>query len=189
MLFKKKLETLSDHNLILRISKGEKEAFAALLKRYQRMVYHFAYRFLGDATEASDIAQETFLRVYEHSSCFHLKGSVRLLIMRIAKNLCIDFSRRKKPIFTDNPPEVADGKGPCSFLLHKELSNRLATAIQELPENQKTAVLLRHMENMRYAEIAEVMDKSVGAVESLLVRARKTLRNNMDESAYNYHEN
>lgn len=64
----------------------------------------------------------------------------------------------------------------------------LAAAVQELPENQRTAVLLRHIEEMRYAEIAEVMDTSVGAVESLLVRARKTLKNRMDALEYVYDE-
>ncbi len=76
MFFKLKLETLTDHDLISRISKGNEDAFAVLLKRYQKGVYRFAYQFLGDAAEAFDIAQETFLRIYEHSSGFHPRGSV-----------------------------------------------------------------------------------------------------------------
>jgi len=188
MFFKLKLETLTDHDLISWISKGDEGAFSELLKRYQKGVYRFAYQFLGDATEAFDIAQESFLRVYELSSGFRPRGSVRFLIMRIAKNLCIDFARRKKPIFTDSPPDITNGETSCSNLLQKEVSNILAAAIQELPENQRTAVLLRHVEGMRYAEIAEVMDTSVGAVESLLVRARKILKKRMDDLEYVYDE-
>jgi RNA polymerase sigma-70 factor (ECF subfamily) len=184
MFFKLKLETLTDHDLISRISKGDEGAFAEILKRYQKCVYRFAYQFLGDEIEAFDIAQESFLRVYELSSNFHPKGSVRFLIMRITKNLCIDFVRRKKPVFTDSPPDITNGETSCTALLQKEVSNILATAIQELPENQKTAVLLRHMEEMNYAEIAEVMDTSIGAVESLLVRARKKLKKRMDTGVY-----
>ena len=189
MFLKPKLETLTDYDLISRISKGDEDAFAMLLNRYQKSVYRLAYQFLGDASEAFDIAQETFLRVYEISSSFRPKGSVRFLIMRIAKNLCIDFERRKKPVFTDNPPDITNGKTACSSLLQKEGSTILATAIQKLPENQRIVVLLRHMEEMRYAEIAEVMDTSVGAVESLLVRARKTLKTRMDDLGYFYDKN
>jgi len=188
MFLKPKLKKLTDHELISRISKGDEDAFAMLLNRYQKGVYRFAYQFFGNAAEAFDIAQETFLRVYELSSGFHSKGSVRFLIMRIAKNLCIDFARRKKPVFMDNPPDETNGETSCSALLKKEVSNMLAAAVQELPENQRTAVLLRHIEEMRYAEIAEVMDTSVGAVESLLVRARKTLKNRMDALEYVYDE-
>jgi RNA polymerase sigma-70 factor (ECF subfamily) len=146
MFLKPKLEILTDHELISRISKEDEDAFAMLLNRYQKGVYRFAYQFFGDAAEAFDIAQETFLRVYELSSDFRPKGSVRFLIMRIAKNLCIDCARRKKPIFTDNPPDITNGKTACSSLLQKEVSNILATAIQKLPENQRVALLLRHME-------------------------------------------
>jgi len=184
MFLKPKLKKLTDHELISRISKGDEDAFALLLNRYQKGVYRFAYQFFGDAAEAFDIAQETFLKVYEFSSVFGPKGSVRFLIMRIAKNLCIDFARRKKPIFTDTPPDVTNGETACSSLLQKEVSTILATAVQKLPENQRTAVLLRHMEEMRYAQIAEVMDTSVGAVESLLVRGRKTLKKRMDDWGY-----
>lgn len=184
MFLKPKLKKLTDHDLISRISKGDEDAFVELLNRYQKGVYRFAYQFLGDATEAFDIAQESFLRVYELSSGFRPIGSVRFLIMRIAKNLCIDFARRKKPVFTDNPPDVTNGETSCSALLKKEVSKILAAAVQELPQNQRTAVLLRHMEEMRYAEIAEVMDTSVGAVESLLARARKTLKKRMDALEY-----
>lgn len=189
MFLKPKLETLTDYDLISRISKGDEKAFAVLLDRYQESVYRFAYKFLGDATEAFDIAQESFLRVYELSTDFRPSGSVRFLIMRITKNLCIDFTRRKKPVFTDTPPDITNGKTVCSSLLQKEVSNILATAIRKLPENQRTAVLLRHMEEMRYAEIAEVMDTSVGAVESLLARARKTLKKRMDDLGCFYDKN
>lgn len=176
MRLARRLGNVSDHELVARVARGDERAFEELLRRYQKQVYGFAGKFLGDAAEAADIAQETFLRVYETAYRYRPGGSLKVYLMHIARNLCIDYTRRKKPLLVDRLPEQANGENPYSEMENKEIRLELAEAIQKLPENQRTAILLRHDQGFRYEEIARIMETSVEAVESLLVRARKALR-------------
>jgi RNA polymerase sigma-70 factor (ECF subfamily) len=100
-------------------------------------------------------------------------------LLRIAKNLCIDQLRKKRPELMEELPEAASDETPLDLLEGAIEMDRLEKAIDKLPANQRSAVLLRHGEQLSYRRVAEVMDLSVGAVESLLVRARRTLRRNL----------
>ena len=155
---------------------GRDAAFAELLERYQGRVLNYAYRLLGDADEARDVAQETFLRVYRSAGAFRASGGLKSYVLRIARNLCLDFERKRRPELMEHLPEQADLDTPLEVLNRKEGLAALERAVRDLPETQRSAIVLRHTEGMSYAEIAEVMSVSVSAVESLLVRGRRTLR-------------
>ncbi len=180
MLFLKKHTSLDDDRLVGMVARGDQKAFRTLVERHQHTVLDFAYRFLGDVQEARDVAQETMLRVYRHAGNYTAGGTFRAWVLRIARNQCLDRVRRPFPVLLDELPEQADSETPQAVAMRNEDARALALAVHELPEAQRTALVLRHNEGLRYAEIAEAMDLSVGAVESLLVRARKGLRRSMD---------
>ena len=167
---------LDDASLLNAAVEGSEAAFREFLNRYQYKVLNWAYRFLGDREEARDVAQETFLRLYRSAGGSRLTGGLKPYVFKIARNLCLDWERKKRPELLDDLPDPIDEDTPLDLLSRKEGLSVLAEAVRELPEKQRTAVLLRHMEGMSYAEIAEVMSISVSAVESLLVRGRKSLR-------------
>lgn len=170
------MRKLPDAELVAKVAHGDEKAFRELLSRHQKPVYDFASRFLGSETEAADMAQETFLRLFRAAPTYKPGVSLRAFLLRIAKNLCIDHVRKKRPVYMETPPEQAHQDTPHAELGRNELALALAAAIRNLPENQRTAVLLRHEAGLAYAEIAEAMNLSVSAVESLLVRGRRTLK-------------
>ena len=166
----------TDAELAALVSEGDERAFVELLKRYQNMVYGFARRMLKDSQEAEDAAQEVFLRLYLTSGSYRSEGSMKTFLLRMTHNICVDLYRKKRPELLDVFPEVPSNETPLGLLEEAIESERLERAIDGLPVKQRTVLLLRHMEQLPYGEIADVMDLSVRAVESLLVRARRTLR-------------
>lgn len=175
MILFKSYSRSSDAELVRLVSEGDEAAFGELLCRYQEGVYSFALRMLGDAAEAEDVAQETFLRLYTASGRYRPEASLKTFLFRIARNLCIDYFRKKRPCLMDELPEQGTDQTPLDHLQKAIEKQALETAISELPVNQKAALLLRHSGDMTYAGIAETLELSVSAVESLLVRARRNL--------------
>jgi RNA polymerase sigma-70 factor (ECF subfamily) len=175
MIFKRHTRR-SDGDLIGRIADGDEGAFAELLRRHRDAVYGFACRMLNDPQEAEDVAQETFLRLYRASNRYRADASLRTYLLKIARNICIDHFRKKRPEIMDTLPETPTEETPLDLLEGAIAADRLEKAIGDLPVNQRTAILLRHTEQLSYQRISEVMDVSTSAVESLLVRARRALR-------------
>lgn len=169
----------SDADLVTLVSQGNERAFGELLQRYQNAVYGFARRFLADSQEAEDVAQETFLRLFRVSGRYRPEASLGTFLLKIARNICIDLLRKKRPELMEQLPEMANEDTPLVLLEGAIETGRLERAINNLPVNQRSALLLRHGEHLRYNQIAEVMNLTVGAVESLLVRARRTLRRHL----------
>ncbi len=165
-----------DAKLVVLVSQGNEGAFRELLFRYQNDVYQLVYRFLRDVSEAEDLTQETFLRLFHMAGRYTPQASLRTFLFKIAKNLCIDFVRKKRPEIMEKLPERATLETPQSSLERTQALEFLASCIDGLPENQRMAVLLRYTSGLSYLEIAEVMGLTVSAVESLLVRAKKRLR-------------
>ena len=176
MIFRSGHTRRSDAELVALVADGDERAFGELLGRHQDAVYGFARRMLRDAHEAEDVAQETFLRLYRTSAHYRPEASLRTYLLRITKNICIDHHRKKRPELMDQVPEMADEQTPLDLLEDAIDAERLEKAIDKLPANQRAALLLRHTQQLSYQEIAQVMEHSVSAVESLLVRARRTLR-------------
>lgn len=166
----------TDADLVARIHKGDKRAFKEILTRYQHHVYGFALNLLRDPHEAEDISQEVFLRLYRSAKSYRSYATLQAYLFRIARNLCIDHLRKKRPETMPEPPEAVSMCTPYHHLHASELREKIDGIISGLPENQRAAIHLRHVLGMSYKEIAEALDVTVHAVESLLARARKAFR-------------
>jgi RNA polymerase sigma-70 factor (ECF subfamily) len=167
----------TDEQLMQGIAGGNLDAFNELVLRYQSLAWRMAYRFLGDSMEAEDIAQEAFLKIVAAAPRYRPVARFRTYFYHILTHLCIDHTRKKHPANIDNIPEMKDpSSGPAESLIGKECRAQVRTALETLPPNQKAAVILRHYEDLSYAEIAQVLGVTPKAVERLISRARAFLR-------------
>lgn len=160
-----------------RVQHRDRDAFAVLVERHLDAIHAFSYRFVRNADDAADLAQETFLRVWRNAKSWR-PGRVRFTtwLYRIARNLCIDAHRRRREadeVDVDSLP--ADGPGAHAGHAAAELRRALDRALAGLPERQRTALLLCHR-GMSNRDAAAVLEVSVEALESLLARARRALR-------------
>ena len=171
------MKTPSDEELMLNICEGDLEAFEQIVLRHQAEAWHAAYRFTGNAAEAEDLAQETFLRILDAASRYQRTASFRTYLFRILNRLCIDHVRKKRPIATDILPQSADETGPSAIqrVSDRERDAAIQAALDSLPLNQRMAVVLRYFEGLSGSEMAQTMGISTKAVERLLARARKAL--------------
>ena len=180
---------LPSEDLMARIAEGDEDAFEILVNRHQTSVLNLIYRFIGDRTQAKDLAQEVFFRVWQAAGSYQPKAKFTTWIYRITANLCINElkSSRRRKLFQflrfgedqENTIEevlVDDSPSPEDLLLSREQSRRISDALQSLPANQRMALVLRRYDNLSYQEIARILNCSVSAVESLLVRAKRTLQ-------------
>lgn len=166
-----------DAELLDRIKRAERSAFARLVELHFQPVYRVAWRMLGGRDGAEDIAQETFLRLWRNPHQVRDGKSLRSWLMRVATNLAIDRHRRRLPEAAVDPPEVADASpGPEHALRRSELAGEIDAAIAGLPERQRLALVLSHFEGYGNPDIAAALEVSVEAVESLLARARRGLK-------------
>lgn len=165
-----------DHLLIRRTAAGDARAFEVIVRRYQQAVANLAYRFLADAMEAQDITQETFIRFYLTIERCQTDRPLKPYLLKITRNLCLDDLRKKKPLLTDKLESEAMAPDPLAAITGAETSKQVLQAVHSLPPTQRMAVLLQHFEGLSYQQTAEAMASSVPAVESLLVRAKKNLR-------------
>jgi len=174
-----------DRNLIARTLEGDRDAFEAIVKQYQRRVYGVALRMTRRHEVADDIAQETFLRAYTKLHRFELGRPLAPWLTRIAANLSINYltraAKKEQPLADEATssglpaagPEVSD---PQQSLLSSEFARALDEAVETLSPEQKAVFILRVHEEMRYDEIAESLDISLGTVMSRLFRARQKLK-------------
>jgi RNA polymerase sigma-70 factor (ECF subfamily) len=148
------------------------------MDRHLPTVLAISRRMLRDDAEAEDVAQETLLRLWRNAAALELgPNGVRPWLRRVASNLCIDRVRaRRNTTLTDTVPEQAEPAGQFRQLAERELGARVDAALKALPERQRLALTLFHYEGMSQIEVGEVMGISDEAVESLLARARRTLK-------------
>lgn len=177
----------ADEVLMGRAQMGDVRAFADLVERYKDPMFNLAFRMLRDRQEAEDIAQETFLHVFRALGRFQAGERFSPWIYRIATNLCLDKLRRSKgvSISLDAPkgPEadvylqvVDPGDGPEEALELSELKGDVQKAVDALPERYRAIVILRHLHDRSYEEIAQIVDLPLGTVKTRLFRAREILR-------------
>jgi RNA polymerase sigma factor (sigma-70 family) len=174
-------DTTSDEALMVLYANGDRHAALALTRRVTPRVMAYASRLLsGDRAEAEDVAQETMLRLWRVAPEWRQgETKVTTWAYRVATNLCIDRQRsrtRKRQMALDDAPEVADGAlGAEGQLQEAGRMAALEAALAELPDRQRQAVVLRHLEGMTNPEIAAIMEIGVEAVESLTARGKRSL--------------
>jgi len=181
--------------LIQRCAAGEEVACAELVAGHERMVYTLALNLLGDRDEALDLSQEVFLRVFRTLHGFRGQSSLKTWIYRIvinqARNRQRFWRRRRRADQVSLDQHVAehgdlthpgDGMSPDRALARKELATRLWNALNDLPFDQRTVVVLREIDGLSYDEIAFSLSVAVGTVKSRLTRARQALRHQLRES-------
>lgn len=181
----------SDVALMLRVRDGDTDAFRVLVERHQRAVINTVHRAIGDAWEAEDLAQRVFLQVYRSAKRYQPTAKFTTWLFTITRNTILNEHRRRSRHAAEslealqNPtdPESAGWQAtdtatpdPAREAIESELKEKIMEAIQELPEAQRTAVILCRYEGLSYEEIAQVLGCTVSATKSLLHRARLTLK-------------
>jgi RNA polymerase sigma factor (sigma-70 family) len=172
------VDAVPDEALLVAYGNGDRRAASELTRRLTPRVLAYAARLLGDRTEAEDVAQEAMLRLWRIAPEWRQgEAQVTTWLYRVVTNLCIDRQRkgrRQAPIEAAGDP--ADGRpGAVAVLTEAERAQALQTALDGLPERQRQAVVLRHLEGLSNPEIAAVMDIGVEAVESLTARGKRAL--------------
>lgn len=169
--------TAADAALVAAYAAGDKRAARQLVDRHLPRVLGFARRMLNDTAEAEDVAQEAMLRLWRIAPEWR-EGEARVStwLYRVTANLCTDRLRRRRAMTGTELPEAADERpGVLAGLIAADRVAALEAALSSLPERQRQAVVLRHLEGLSNPEIAEVMDTGVEAVESLIARGRRAL--------------
>lgn len=168
---------------------------------YGTLVYNLALNYLNNNEDAEEITQDVFITVYQSIHKFNEQSSLKTWVYKIAVNKCLDFLRAKKRkkrwatisnIFNDEGAiqhNLPDFIHPGVLLENKENTTHLFKAINKLPETQKTAFLLSHIENVGNKEIAVIMSKTVSSVESLIQRAKENLRKELSNFFDQYRRN
>lgn len=170
-----------------RVKGGDENAFRELIEAHQRRIIGTIAKMLGDEGEAEDIAQQVFIRVWKSAPRWEPTAKVTTWLYKITRNLVFNETRRRKrhpvqsldaKLSEDRPQQFADGgvKPADTALLDEEMQAAIQRAIDELPEQQRMAIILRRYDDVPYEEIAEILDLSVPAVKSILFRARTDLR-------------
>lgn len=167
-----------DGDLLGRIAQGDRPAFAALMQRHLSAVLATARRIVRDDAEAEDIAQEAFLRLWHSAKTLEAGAyGMRPWLRRVASNQAIDRLRKAKRLdVTDEVPEQSEAAGQLQALEAAEVSARVEEALAALPPRQRVAVSLFHFDDMSQRDVAALMALSEDALESLLARGRRRLR-------------
>jgi RNA polymerase sigma-70 factor (ECF subfamily) len=185
----KQLDSFSSEDLMVKTAEEDEFAFEILVRRHQTSVLNLVYRYVGDRTKAKDLAQEVFIRVWRAANRYEPKARFTTWMYRITANLCLnelksvkgkklvqleaEHEDRQNTNFETHPNAF---QSPEDLLLAEERSRQVSDTLQTLPENQRMALILRRYDNLSYDEIAKIMECSVSAVESLLVRAKRNLQ-------------
>jgi len=167
----------ADEALLMAYGRGDARAARVLTLRLTPWVLGYAARLTGDRAEAEDVAQEAMLRLWRVASTWRPgEAKVTTWLYRVVTNLCTDRLRRRRGVALDALPEPADGRpGVEARLQEAARAQALETALGDLPERQRQAVVLRHLEGLGNPEIAEIMEISTEAVESLTARGKRAL--------------
>lgn len=176
-----------DKELVQRVQQGDKAAFDLLVIKYQHRIIQLVYRYVKDPSEAQDVAQESFIKAYRALGNFRGDSAFYTWLYRIAintaKNYLVSRSRRHSDYQIDiqdaeqveNAPQLKGMETPESLLMNDEIVAVVKTVIEKLPEEMKTAIMLREFEGLSYEEIAQTMECPVGTVRSRIFRAREAI--------------
>jgi RNA polymerase sigma-70 factor (ECF subfamily) len=167
----------ADQDLMARVARGDEQAFRLLSRRHVRAALALARRILGNDAVAEDLVQDAFLRVWINAPRWRPEAAFRTWLYRIVINLCLNEKRRPPALPLEaagDPPDSAPGADV--ELATRERDRMVAAAIDALPARQRAAIVLTYHQGLSNAEAADVLDTSVSGIETLLVRAKRTLR-------------
>ena len=188
---------INETELIEQLKQGDETAFKTIVEQWKDMVYNTILGIVQNETEAEDLAQDVFIKVFEKISTFKGDSKFSTWLYRIATTTALDHlrSKKRKKRFgflqslgggNDEKESIPDFNHPGVSLDNKERAAVLFKAIESLPENQKTAYTLHKLEGLSYRDVSEVLNTTVSAVESLMSRANQNLRKELEEY-YNKH--
>jgi RNA polymerase sigma-70 factor (ECF subfamily) len=167
----------ADAALVARVGSGDSAACRSLMEAHLGRIHAFAWRMLGDAAEAEDVAQDTFLRLWRQAGKWRAEARVGTWLHRVAHNLCIDRLRQRRGDGGEELPDLPDpSPGPAADQQRAQVARRIEAALASLPERQRAAIVLVHYQELGNIEAAGIMGVGVEAMESLLSRGRRGLR-------------
>jgi RNA polymerase sigma-70 factor (ECF subfamily) len=173
-----------DSAIVRKVLKGDRNAFSALVDKYQRQIFNFIYRFFGNSDLAFELSQDTLLKCFQSLKSYDQDRKFSTWLYTIAKNICIDEYKRRKAAGTyyleDYPPSVRQSRStslpnPQVHCIMKEDETRLMNAIQILEPDKKAALILHYFQGLSYKEIAETLDVPLSTVKIRIFRAKKSL--------------
>ena len=176
-----------DKELVQRVQQGDKSAYDLLVIKYQHKIVQLVNRFVKDPSEAQDVAQEAFIKAYRALGNFRGDSAFYTWLYRIAintaKNYLVSRSRRYSDYEVDvqdaeqveNAPQLKGMDTPDNVLMNEQIIEAIKSAIEKLPEEMRTAIMLREFEGLSYEEIAQAMECPVGTVRSRIFRAREAI--------------
>jgi RNA polymerase sigma-70 factor (ECF subfamily) len=167
----------SDETLMALVAKGDQRAYRKLAGRHLPAMLGLARRILGNAADAEEVVQEAMLRVWTHAPRWRPLARFRTWLTRVVVNLCLDRKRRAPWVALEAAGEIVDpAPGALDVSETDERERLVASAIEELPARQHTAIVLTYGEGLSNAQVAEILGTTVSAVETLLVRGKQNLR-------------
>jgi RNA polymerase sigma-70 factor (ECF subfamily) len=170
----------SDDALLARTARGDRTAWGTLVNRHLSAVVRYAGYVLKDETQAEDIAQDTFVRLARKATDWTEGGpSLRSWLYRVARNLCIDHMRTRRTTSIEFAEALPDPRDGATMERDLDMKHLVTAALDRLPERQRAAIVLVHFEGLSGMEAGTTLNISVEAIESLLARARRTLRHDL----------
>jgi RNA polymerase sigma-70 factor (ECF subfamily) len=185
--------TWTDEELVARSIRGDAESFNQLVERWERPIYALAYRTLGREEDARDVCQETFLRAFRALPGFRGQAKFSSWLYRIALNLCRDWIRRERRVPVVQPPEDMDlmdmavaaepSESIEDLVVRADLARLVERAMAGLPEEQRTAIVLKEYHGLTFQEIADVVGCPLSTVKTRLYQGLTVLRRELAKSA------
>lgn len=174
---------MQDYEVVRLCLQGRTEYFEELVERYQKLVYSLALSYLKDPQLVEDAAQEAFVKAYKHLASYNPEFKFSTWIARITTNTCTDILRKRKEMCPiEDAFEVTDSEDtPEQQVIGRETKNRLEALINRLDPKYKQPLMLYHLSGMKYEEIAEYMRVPMSIVKNRIFRARKMLRQAMED--------
>lgn len=178
------LADMDDEALLARMKQDDAAAYRQLVERHVDRAYAIALRVLGNQADAEDVAQECLVKVWTHRQNWQDgKAKFSTWLYRVVVNRCIDLRRRPTNDCIDDVPEPMDDEADSVTSIHRgQVYGKLSDAMGRLPEQQRLALTLSYFDDLGNAEIAEIMQTTISAVESLLKRGRQALRDKLRRS-------
>lgn len=172
--------------LISQVKAGNQGAFNILAKRWQVPIYNFCLRYIGDTDTANDILQIVLLKVYQKIETLEDHSKFSSWIYRIARNLCLDEIKRKKfEALGEESESISDVANPLQEVTQSNLSEVLKTVLQKITDEQREVIILKTYHDLKFIEIAELLDISINTVKARMYSGLKSLRPYIDQLKIN----